>query len=93
MKIIAVVYYNIVEIFLIYSLTWLAVILGKKQTCCVKESVYLDPKLRYGAVHIVWVKVVLETKVNCEKRSFEVLLCTRDARQCEKYVCGALLSY
>ena len=34
-----------VEIFLIYSLTWLVVILGKEQTCCVKESVCLDPKL------------------------------------------------
>ena len=78
---------------MIYSLTLLAVILGKEQTCCVKESVCLDPKLRCGAVHTVWVKVVSETKVNCEKRSFEVLLCTRDGRQSEKYVCSALLSY
>ena len=44
--------------------------------CCVKGSVFMDPKLRGGAIHIVWVKVVLETEANCEKRSLEVLLCT-----------------
>ena len=61
-------------------------ILGKEQTCCVKESVYLDSKLRYSAIYIVWVKVVLETEVNCEKRLFKVLLCTRDVHRSEKYV-------
>ena len=61
--------------------------------CCVKESVCLDPKLYCGAIHIVWVKVVLETEVNCDKISFEVLSYTQDVRQSEKYVCGALLSY
>ena len=64
------------EISLIYSLTWLAVILGKERTCCVKESVCLYPKLRCGAIYTIWVKVVLKTKVNYEKRSFKVLLCT-----------------
>ena len=76
---------------MIYSLTWLAVILGKELTCYVKESVCLDPRLRGDAAHIVWVKVVLEAEVNCEKRSFRVLLCTRDVRRSEDYVCDALL--
>ena len=78
---------------MIYSLTWLAVILEKERTCCVKESVCLDPELRCGAIHTVWMKVVLETEVNCEKRSFEALLFIQDVRQSEKYVCGALLSH
>ena len=68
-------------------------ILGKGQTCCMKESVCLDPKLRCGAVHTVWVKVVSEAEVNCEKRSFEVLLCTRDGHESEKDVRDALLAY
>ena len=72
---------------------WLAVILGKEQTYCEKESTYLDPKLYGGAVPTVWVKVVSETEVNCEKRSFEVLLCTQNVRKGEKYVRDALLSY
>ena len=57
------------------------------------ESVCLDPKLRCGVVHIVWVKVVLEAKVNCEKRWYEVLVCTRDVCRSEKYVRNMLLSY
>ena len=61
--------------------------------CCVKESVSLDPKLCGSAVHIVWMKVVLETEMNCEKRTPEVLLYTRDVRSTEKYVRDALLSY
>ena len=71
-----VLYSKFSEILLIYSLTWLVVILGKERTCCIKESVCLDPKLRGGVVHTVWVKLVSEPKVNCEKKSFEVLLCT-----------------
>ena len=62
-----VVYRTRVDIFLIYSLTWLATILVKERTYYVKENVCLDPKLSVGAIHIVWVKVVLETEVNCEK--------------------------
>ena len=31
--------------------------------------------------------------MNCKKRSFEVLLCTRDVRQSKKYVRNVLLSY
>ena len=57
-----VVYWTLVEIFFIYSLAWLPIILGKERIGCVKESVCLDPKLCGGAVHIVWVKVVLEPK-------------------------------
>ena len=34
-----------------------------------------------------------ETEVNCEKRSLEVLLCTRHVCRSEKYVCDALLSH
>ena len=48
---------------MIYFQTWLAEILGKERTCYVKESVCLDPKLHGRAVHTIWVKVVLETKV------------------------------
>ena len=58
-----------------------------------KESACLDPQLRGGAVHVVWVKGFLETEVNCEKRLYEVLLCTRDVHQSEKYVRDVLLSY
>ena len=61
--------------------------------CCVKKSVCLDCKLRGGAIYIVWIKLVSETKVNCEKRSFEGLLCTRNVSQSEKNVRDALLSY
>ena len=66
---------------------------GKEQQCCVKESVYLDPKQYGGAIPIVWMKVVFETEVNCEKRLPEVLLYTRDVRQSKKYICDDLLSY
>ena len=52
--------------------------------CYVKESVCLDSKLHCGAVQIVWVKVVSDTEVNCEKRSFGVLLCIRAMCQSEK---------
>ena len=50
-----------------------------------KESVCVDPTLHCGAALTIWVKVVSETEVNCEKRSCKVLLCTRDGRQSEKY--------
>ena len=39
------------------------------------------------------VSVVLKTEVNYEKRSFEVLLCTRDGSQSKKYVHNIVLSY
>ena len=78
---------------MIYSLIWLVVILRKERTCFVKRSVCLDPTLCCGAVHIVWVKVVSETEVNCEKRFSEVLLCTRGVHQSKKYVYNALLLY
>ena len=58
-----------------------------ERKCC------LDPKLYGGAVPTVCVKVVSVTEVNCEKRSFEVLLCTQDVHQSERSARDALLSY
>ena len=57
-----------------------------------KESVCLDPRLCGGTIYSVWVKVVLETEENCEKRSFEMFLCTRDMRQSKKITSDVVIS-
>ena len=57
---------------------------GERTNVLCEISVCLDPKLYCGAVHTVWMKLVLETEVNCEKISLEVLLCTREVQEVKR---------